>query len=360
MNCRQAEKLLFLWRDGRLGEKRAGPLRAHVNTCKHCQRELAKWEEVVTVLREMNALLVPEADFSAQVRAKITEKVVRQALPLARPRIWNWKKAVATAAVVLLALASAWGIISGGSLPQNPPSVALENPSYVPLPGEENLSPPPLGPNKAVPEVQENPGEKPPEAEKEPLAPPGRPEAGQEVLQVALEKEGSLENEKGSLGQDKPKALEEGTRVFLNKERNLVSTLLEVTTSEVAAAAAKAQDFAREAGAKAQVIPLGNEEEQIVLRFVVPHSQAEKLRSQLEALGRVTYQKTERKDVTREFAVKQEEYQALKAQESTVGSKERAYLEAQIASLEAQLQALETESIEAGKEIVTLWLKAPS
>lgn len=134
----RARRLLVSLPDGTLDPRTEAAVRAHVEECVRCQRELGALELAEALVRRLPASLLPlEADLQAQSRlaalARWSEEL--EVMPSAE----RWPVPVlgiasVVAVAVLTVTVGHWSPIVGGSQGGNPVTVASVVPdtSYVP------------------------------------------------------------------------------------------------------------------------------------------------------------------------------------------------------------------------------------
>jgi anti-sigma factor RsiW len=102
MNCRQTEKKLVGYLDGKLAIAERHQLEAHLANCTACQERAAGFRSVWDVLDELPAL-APSSAFDSRVRSRVRQEPVRAGF-------WSWivpSPRIAIAATALL-IASIW------------------------------------------------------------------------------------------------------------------------------------------------------------------------------------------------------------------------------------------------------------
>jgi hypothetical protein len=113
MQCEQARERLSEYLDGELTEELAAVLRSHLDTCADCQALLAGLRATTGLLARLPVRLAPK-DLAQQIQREIERRTVLEAAPAGQPqpharglslrRGRLWRRAVAVAAAVLLAI----------------------------------------------------------------------------------------------------------------------------------------------------------------------------------------------------------------------------------------------------------------
>lgn len=139
-------------------------------------------------------------------------------------------------------------------------------------------------------------------------------------------------------------------RVFLGGTKHVRTIWLKLEVEDLEAARAAVAAAAARAGASRPRELWVYQEEEVILRAALPVGTAEQFLGEIAALGREVDRKRETADITAEFDRKMLEYQELAAKND---GESRAMAKA----LERQLEDLDRETLEAGREVVNVWLK---
>ena len=116
MNCEEVRDLLDDYLDGSLPEQTAGEVRAHVETCAECSRELARLESLLADVKTLPRSIDPPAELWGRIEARLAPRsVARIPRPATAPPASLAKSArtrqpwlqLAAAAVFLMAVSSA-------------------------------------------------------------------------------------------------------------------------------------------------------------------------------------------------------------------------------------------------------------
>lgn len=126
MNCQRARERMMEWMDGRLDPATATELKAHVDHCPECQRELASLRQMVNVL-DAPVTVKPSPNLRRSVLAAIAAEKSDAHRPAAtqpsrpqtaRSRGWSWRLTFQVfGACALVALGFLAGHRTGGSNP---------------------------------------------------------------------------------------------------------------------------------------------------------------------------------------------------------------------------------------------------
>jgi len=139
-------------------------------------------------------------------------------------------------------------------------------------------------------------------------------------------------------------------KVFLSKSRHVRVTWLKLEVDDLAAAKIGVAAAAAGAGAGGLSELWVYQDKELILKATLPSSAATEFLNRVAALGTVLERRQETTDITGEFNNKLLEYQVLAAKED---EESRAMARA----LERHLEELDGETLEAGKEVVNIWLK---
>ena len=360
MKCRQAQQLLSAYLDGELAAAQAAALETHLPACSACRQELEALRAISESLGEILRRVEPPADLLDRVMARVRE--IQAAGPGARWRAAEnpaWKKlAVGVGLAAGIGLAALQIGRAGVELPApggpvKPPAVAVDHAAKPAseagqeVSGERPLSAAePTRVKAAAPQVGGNtghgdeavvtvrPGTQAPRVAE---ARPGQPPAAGQAGEPAGARLASAAQEPGS------------ATTFLAGTRHVRTTMLKLAVADLEAARSAVAKAAIEAKALEVREAWSYQDEQVILRVVLPTAGAERFIEEVSGLGAVTGRGTETADVTSEFNRRLAEYRELAAKSDP---QSRALAEA----AEKILEALDAESLEAGREVVNVWL----
>ena len=365
MRCQEIREWFSPWLDGQLKHQEAQVLEEHLAQCEACRVELAEWQKTAKALQalaqETDGFSAPDG-FELQVMQQIKQ------IDRRKRQVRGWlRNLVASAAALAILAYGSLGLIPrfGKYGPVNwiaEHSASDTTPSTsgnVNLPGEvANEDPRAKDPinNPEKPDSVETPLEEPAPGETEP-ATEGNTETVREGDPITPAEEAGKNTE---LDRELTVALAplKEPLVFLNKERAITSTLLQLKVSDLEAAQASAKNAGNQAGAKYKTFALqtSNEGQRAIIRFTVPREKAKELVRTLSQLGYQLGQQEESQPITRRFTETLEQYRALVAQlNETKDPQLQAQLRNQVTSLEQQLT---TWNEEAEEQIIMLSLEA--
>jgi hypothetical protein len=358
LKCRQAQQLLSAYLDGELAAAQAAALETHLAACSACRQELEALRALSESLGEILRRVEPPADLLDRIMARVREI---QAAGARRRASENpaWKKlAVGVGLAAGIGLAALQIGRAGVEMPApggpvKPPAVAVdhaakpaseagqevsgERPLSAAEPTRVKAAAPQIGGNtgdgdEAV--VTVRPGTQAPRVAE---AKPGQPPAAGQVGKSAEAQLASAAQEPGPV------------KTFLAGTRHVRTTMLKLAVADLEAARSALAKAAIEAKALEVREAWSYQDEQVILRVVLPTAGAERFIEEVSGLGAVTGRGTETADVTSEFNRRLAEYRELAAKSDP---QSRALAEA----AEKILEALDAESLEAGREVVNVWL----
>lgn len=329
MDCRHVEELISAYADGELDKVEAGEVSRHLTGCACCQASYALTMQLAEACRQIGQTVVPAPMGFANV---LMQRIREEEAAVAVPRIpWyyrHWKQAAAGIAAGLLLV---WGAVGINLAPvadiaQNPAAIVQPDPGN---PVADN----PTGNQNS--DISGNQGSAPETTSPDSVRNSVTPGATDPVQYVNHDLPG---------------------QVLLNKERSIVSTLLQVKVNNSAYALQQALNMA--AQAKASTQDLGQQIDQngsyTTLKITVAKSAAGNLINQLSSLGVVTNKEVTKNDITTHYAETLSEYQILAAQRATLQDGN------QIADLDQRLNNLESQMMnweeQAEQETILLWL----
>lgn len=339
MECREVRELYSPWLDGELSSSEAQAMREHLDECAACRAELALWEKLSLSLKDIKEEVPAPQGFSAGVMARIQELET----PVVKRRRWwpdlTWKQWVAgVAAAALLALGSATAKLPVKLPIWNGPVQVAEHktPSDQVDKGAAVHSPVIKPDNSSGDRVATSPDDTQPTPSTQP--------------DTAIKPNSTVSPRVFSQPDNE-------TRVFLNKERRISSTLLKVQVGDVEQARTKALAIANNIGTSTQQVAQQSvgDKQCAILRLVMTPDKADGCLNTLAGLGTVLDTQKETRDITQQFATTLEQYRELSARRaSTRDTEQKAQLDREIKDLE---NLLTTWDEEAQQYIVVLWLE---
>lgn len=326
MNCLQARELFSPHMDDMLEASERESLMRHLEECRVCGKEFKAWERVSQSLRA----LVDDCPYEVPTslctnvisELKLTKKIRMPAV--------SWRKAVATAAAVLV-LASGPALVNTGmKLFNGRPAVVTENPKDSQVTpdntgGEEitnNTNSGGPGPENRDRITPDSGGQSQPEPN---TAPAGKTAITPESTAAKVSKANVYS-------------------VLLNTKMEITSTLLKVKTSSQDPVFT-ALTTAKAAGATTQLLDnqIMDGRKVSIIRMVVPENNAQGLIGQLSGMGHVINKENETRDITARYNETLLQYEEL-VEKGDPGAQ----------SLEKQLESWKKEI---GSHIVVLWLE---
>lgn len=334
MDCREIGQYLSPYMDGESSPEEYHIVQSHLKECQVCRQEYDELMTLGTVLKQLGTEIIPAPD-------GFKDAVMQQILAENRPlSIWErtnkvmgrWKVAVtAVAAALLIALASLGiNLLPASQVAHN--DTAKHHTVVVADKGNSN------GNKTSANDSVDNPAAAP-------SASQGAKDNANSSALAPLTENKVINKDANSYP------------VFLNTERVIKTTMLEVRVSDSNTALEQAMIMAANAGASTQ--NLGQQVNEngtcSVVKITAARSAASGLISSLSSLGTVTGQDVDKKDITSQFSQTLSKYQSLVAErETTSDAGQQAQLDQQINKLEAQLNSLQAN---AQKETIVLWLE---
>lgn len=364
MKCRQAKNLLSPYLDGELDARGEAALAKHLAACAACRQELEVLRAISENLAEVFRRVEPPADLLQKVMARVREleaagRIRRAGAGVRRGPAWR-KLAVGVGLAAGIGLAALQigraGVGPAGlpGAPQAPSGAVATRHAEGPAPQEE-----PRLAAKPSEEVGSQAGGGKLAA---PEAKAGKPRAAQVEVRVgglpkAAAKGGgaatAAQKPAGTAGAAQLASAAGGSgaelKAFLACTRHVRTTMVKLAVADLEAARAAVASAAIEARALEVREAWSYQDEQVILRVVLPTAGAERFMDEVSGLGAVTGRRTETADVTNEFNRRLAEYRELAAKSDP---QSRALAEA----AEKILEALDAESLEAGREVVNVWL----
>lgn len=375
MRCRQAKKLLSPYIDDELRDEVRSSLEKHLESCDACRAELDALKKISRGLKELYQQVKAPPGFVDSVMKCIEEleegKSPRR-LPVVSPSYITRWRLVALVAVIAVGMglgALQYGRANTGSL------TAWRNSGSPPVPGTvvvtESGDGVPAAGEKMSGGEQEQAAAMPGNSGMGKKVPDGdRP--GTEEKQVKTRPETPAPNSERSTGdsplgntaaEQQPRVVgntdtrvaagqENGSqpRVFLSRGRHIRTTMVKVEVDNLPYAKEVVAVLAEKAGAERTGEVWVYQQEEAILRAVLPTGSTGQFLEKVLKLGKEVDRDSGTVDITDEFNRKTVEYQEL------LGKKD-SESQALVKALERQLQDLDRETLEAGKEVVNVWLK---
>ncbi|SMB89875.1 Putative zinc-finger [Thermanaeromonas toyohensis ToBE] len=367
MRCWKARKLLSPYIDGELGEEERSSLEGHLANCPACQEELEALRKISEGLKDIYRQVKPPAGFAEGVMARIKAIEEASASPWQlqeKPLKWR-KVAVAAALVAGIGLAvlqygrAGIGGPAGAPLLSGniaaPGSLAVEEKVRGEAPSNS------LGEREKIPVVS-NPGAKEGDRlldqKKEGQSKGKKTYAGVETVPkagleagplVKQEKQGQVASSSvgspavGGKAELKP-------QLFLSKELHVRTTLLKLEVKNLPYAKEVVLALAEKFGGSQPKEVWVYQQEEVLLRVVLPVEKASGFISQVVALGKEMARERSTVDLTGEYNRRLLEYQELEARQDPES-------EAMARALKNYLEETGQETLEAGKEVINVWLK---
>lgn len=370
MKCRQAKKLLSPYIDDELSDAERAALEEHLESCEACRSELEALKKISESLRGIYREVKAPPDFVDKLMKRIQEleegknpHLLQDELPSYRNR---WLK---VAVAVGLALSVGIGAIQYGRAHTGVleiwPGFNKLATSQIQVPAEKDAgvsSGTKVGEiEKArVPDKNGSTSTVEQGSVKSELNAAEKQEVAQGSTPVTIEekKPGNITPEQRAGEQPKSETRvatgqDTGTyqpKVFLSKNRHVRTTMVKLEVADLVSAKAAVAIAAAEAGASGVTELRVYQDKEIILKAVIPSGVSGEFFNRIASLGNVLERKQEILDITAEFNNKVLEYQVLagkKDEESQVVAK----------ALERYLEDLDSQTLEAGKEVVNVWLK---
>ncbi|MGI9951973.1 zf-HC2 domain-containing protein [Moorellaceae bacterium AZ2] len=369
MKCRQAKKLLSPYIDNELSDAERAALEEHLNCCDACRLELEALKRISEGLKEIYQEVKAPPDFVDKVMKRIQELEEEKNSRLFQDKLPGYlSRWLKLAVAVGLAVGVGLGALQYGRYHNGGPAVW---PGYS-IPAAPETYVIAEKDQGAVPETQAGENEKdratnengdtdtveqvPVEGEAGRVE---KQEEGKRRIPAPLE-----EKKSGSVtaGQELREQAKTGTRlaasqeagsqhkVFLSRSRHVRTTMLKLEVDNLPYAKEVVAVLAEKAGAGRPREMWVYQQEETILRVVLPVDSAGQFLEKVAGLGREVHLERETVDVTGEFDRKLLEYQELTG-------KQDSEVQALAKALERELEDLDRETLEAGREVVNVWLK---
>lgn len=337
MDCRGMEQLISPYLDGELTPAEAAELSLHLLVCDTCHGEYAAMVRISAACQQRLDIILPApAGFKDALMLHIG-KIEKAATPIGYSSWFNrgWKQAAGAAAAILLLLGAA--SINTTPLVQLASKIpALIQPDSLSSIAVNTVTQAPSDPAEIATSIPQNVVPAPQTVD------PALPTNNSSTPQIASVP---------SAGVSHP------APVFLNKERFITTTLLQVKVPDATAALEQATNLAATAQATTQNLgqQVNATTSYTVLKITVGKSAASSLLADLGNLGRVSGQQIDRKDISTDYADTLSQYQTLITQRATLqDASQGPELDQRIDILISELQDWEQK---AEQETIVLWLE---
>jgi len=363
MKCRQAKKLLSPYIDDELGDAERAALEKHLACCDACRSEVEELRRISESLKGIYREVKAPPDLVDKIMKRIQELEEGKSSRLVGDNSsWYqgwWLKAAAVAAL-------AAGVGLGALQYSRTHTGSAAWPGYqagTEVTAEKD--------GVTLPTTQVSDAEKVQVANKdehnvraERLPGQGefskleKPQIPQVRTSAAVEKPKNAIREQ-ELGEESKVASQLATsqvtvpyepKAFLSKNRHVRVTWLKVGVDDLVAAKIGVAAAAAGAGANGLGELWVYQDKEVILKVTLPSTSTGEFLDRVASLGKVLERRQEVEDITGEFNNKVLEYQVLAAkkdEESRVAAE----------ALERHLEELDTQTLEAGNEVVNVWLK---
>lgn len=370
LKCRQAKNLLSPYMDGELHGKQKAALEEHLASCEACREELEFLRTISETIRDIFRRIEPPPDLLERTMRRIRE--MEATGEIERLRREESRRMKVRKTVMGVGLAAGIGLAAlqigrAGIGPATQPGGPVAPAPRVAVTADGTKAAPEGEPQVAV-KPQEDTSGKTVAAKVAPAAPEveaARSEAAKAATRVAAAPDtGASAKGTGAVtAPEQPgKPAEEAQvasaagaagpeqRVFLSGSRHVRTTMVKLEVADLEAARAAVAAAAIEARAREVREAWSYQQKEAILRVVLPVGAAGQFLADVAALGSEVERKTETADVTVEYNRGLAEYQELSVK-ADPQSQALARAAAQI------LESYERESLEAGREVVNVWLK---
>jgi len=312
------EILISPFIDGELTPLERGMVSAHLDACPTCRKEYEYLTKLSSALYQNSEIMMAApVGFKDGLMQRIKEdKKVRPA----QYSNWmqrNWKQSAAAAAAAVMI---AWGALNMVSTPL----VQIAENAPVTVQPDNSSSPVTIAPNvqntDQTPVIAQNNGT---------VNPVTKPTVPDQVYKAP---------------------------VFMNKDRNAVTTILKIKVTDLGVAIQQAQNMA--ASAQALTLYMGQQVNTdgvyTILKMTVSTEKAYRLSTDLDGLGAVISKDVQKDSLTGRYAGKLSEYQNLLAQLS--GEKDPVQRNVLIQHLDLLAAQMKDWEKQADQETIILWL----
>ncbi|MHB8985847.1 MAG: anti-sigma factor family protein [Eubacteriales bacterium] len=333
IRCDQIRDLFSPWLDNEISGKEKDLVAGHLLTCDSCREEKDLWKRISETLKSDIISGEPSPDFCAGVISKIHKEIHNneeiKAWP-GRRLLHIWRGPAAAAAVAVMLFAGSWGVKV--ALYPERPTVAINQPSpnFV---TEDNFMVQPekitqpdstdrmseSGTAGGVPNTVNTAGDPRRIGQPDPVQP----------------------NQGGNSGSGINTGATDST-VLLSTNRDVLSTILWISTANAADKAAKALDIASRLGGGGQVLSTQriNGIDLTIIRITVPRESGGNLTAQLSGLDRVIDRSDERKDISASYTEYVNRLKDIQARTGVgINSDEKSQLAAEASGLKRQIES---------------------
>lgn len=370
MRCRQARKMLSPYIDDELSDAERAALEEHLNSCEACRSELEALKRISEGLKEIYQEVKAPPDFVDKVMKHIQELEEGKSSRLFQDDLPGYQNRwLRVGLVAVLTVGMGLGILQYGRTHAG--NTQMWPSSYkLATPGTEVMAEKDEGGSSGsqvsevekvqVPNKDESTG-KPGHASVE-----GEPSGIEKQGTVQGRTPATVEEKKpgnATAGQELREQAKTDTRVaaaqdtgtyepkaFLSRSRHVRTTMVKVVVDNLPYAKEVVAVLAEKAGAERPREVWVYQQEETILRVVLPTGSTAQFLEKVGKLGKEVDREKETVDVTAEFDRKLLEYQELAGKQDTESL-------VRAKALERQLEDLDRETLEAGKEVVNVWLK---
>ncbi|MDR1615485.1 MAG: zf-HC2 domain-containing protein [Syntrophomonadaceae bacterium] len=349
LDCREIKNLFSPYLDGELDAHDGDRLREHLAHCRECRLELEAWRNISLNVRDLaSSPLAAPPGFAAQVMGSIQPGQAKKPFYQTR-RLF--KVAAGIAATLVLAV-SPYFITLERSLQMvevNPP-ISEEQPVDSDWPNPNTVADPTdnfnTAPSDTVPTTVDSAADADANSGNNNALPPASGD-------IPAESTAPADSQPGAEVTTPPP----GNTEYVLTSDSVVSSLLVVKADAVDAAENKARELALKLDAA--FVSIGKENNGETARssykITVSSTQADKLITQLSALGEVVNYQSEKQDLSDKYTESRARWLSLQNQRrETTDSTELKQLDAQIKALDSQLKEWNQQT---QKQTIVLWLQ---
>ncbi|MFZ5652532.1 MAG: anti-sigma factor family protein [Bacillota bacterium] len=339
--CEAVRELFSPWLDSEISGEEKDLLEGHLLICEHCRRELEIWKSISATLKDDLYSGGPSPDFSAGVMARLRLETVHEAKPMPKFAIINKLRApAAAAAAAVMIFAGSWGVHVALSPEKPKTEIVINQPSGNNDSGTDNrVDPVPENtPRPEGPERLDNAGT--------PVAEPGGNNTGPNSESAAQPNAIKPLN-----------AARVNDVVLLETNKDILSTILKVSVSNVPDAAGTAINIAGVMGGGGQLLSSQkvNGSEVAILRLTVPRDDGLSLVARLSGLGGVIDRADERRNIASSYTEAANRLNEIQGMlEAGAGLSEKSRLEAEASGLKRQIESWNNEL---KSYVVILWIQ---
>lgn len=325
MDCRRIEQLISPYIDGEITAAESAWVSNHLSHCASCQQE---YESLICLTSYMKKLSSYTVSAPSGFKDLVMQQINNETEVVARVKKSHWFSqskwrniAVSAAAAVMLF----WGAISLNAGP------------IAQLANNDN---PPAGSEIVTPEVNNSEYYTNPTSLTNPI-----PVTGQ-----------GNNTSPNLASTDKPVGVQ-SMPVFLNKERFIITTFLQLKVNDQSMAVENVQTIAAKYQAETQNLgqQLNETGSYTVIKILAAKTYSSDLINEIKSLGTVSNQEFDKSDITSRYAETLSQYQILVSQRATsTDDNLKLQLDQQIQSLAAELRDWEQKAEE---ETIVIWLE---